>query len=840
MWGGTPSRNMVAGAARGLPITWDIAAGRNVRWSAELGDRTYGNPVVAGGKVLIGTNNGKPRNPVLKGDHGVLMCFAEADGRFLWQAVHPKLEPMQERDWPEIGLCSAPCVVGDRVYYISNDCKLICADLEGFADQQNDGPITNEAQHGPGNADFVWELDMHRELGVIPLFAAATAPVVLGDVVLVVTGNGSNVDHEEVPAPKAPSFIGVDRHSGKLLWQDASPGERIAGGQWSSPAAGAAGGREQAIFGGGDGWLYSFDPKRGNLLWKFNCRVPSPDLPTDDEEWNENVLTATPVLHGDTVYVAIGLDPENSIGPGCLRAIDATKSGDITGSGERWHIGGKAFNRSAATVAIADGLLYAVEAEGRLHCLDLLTGKPHWTADLKAMTWSSPLVADGKVYLPNQDGEVWIFKHGPKLEQLAVNAMGGSVYASPVVANNVIYMVGRERLYALADGPAQPAAPPATAASQPSASSQPSAASRLVVASRPTVTAAAEWPMFRGNAQLTGASAASLPDKPGIRWRRQLPEAIDSTAAIAGGRAFVGCDDGRLYCLKMSDGTPVWDYPAKDAVRSSPCAAGELVIVGDNAGLVHAIDAQTGRMRWTFRTEGEVISSPVCEGDRVLFGSYDGFLYCLNLADGRLLWKAETEGRIHGTPSVVGGTVFVAGCDEQFHMVNLEDGKPLGKVAMGSFSGASAAVSGSRAYVGTFSNQVLALDWATGQVAWRYEPKGSTAPFYGSAAVAADRVVIGGRDHKVHAIAAADGLPLWTFTTQDEIDASPVIVGQRAIVPSSDGTLYSLTLADGKEAWRFEAGSPLLASPAVADGCLVIGSESGMLYCLGDKPKGTS
>jgi len=90
MWGGTPDRNMVS-SMKGIPTTWDVKTKKNVKWVAELGSQSYGNPVVAGGVVLVGTNNENTKDPAVKGDKGVLMAFRESDGEFLWQDVNDKL-----------------------------------------------------------------------------------------------------------------------------------------------------------------------------------------------------------------------------------------------------------------------------------------------------------------------------------------------------------------------------------------------------------------------------------------------------------------------------------------------------------------------------------------------------------------------------------------------------------------------------------------------------------------------------------------------------------------------------------------------------------------------------
>src|SRR5688572_33159147 len=81
MWGGTPDRNMVSNM-RGLPITWDIKTKKNIKWVAELGSQSYGNAVVSGGIVFVGTNNEALRDPKQTGDRGVLMAFDENTGAF--------------------------------------------------------------------------------------------------------------------------------------------------------------------------------------------------------------------------------------------------------------------------------------------------------------------------------------------------------------------------------------------------------------------------------------------------------------------------------------------------------------------------------------------------------------------------------------------------------------------------------------------------------------------------------------------------------------------------------------------------------------------------------------
>src|SRR5258705_6148784 len=136
MWGGPPDRNMVSNM-KGLPTEWDVQTKKNVKWVARLGSQAYGNPVVADGKVFIGTNNESPRDPKQTGDRGVLMAFRETDGEFLWQQTHEKLSAGRANDWPFQGVASSPLVDGQRVYYVSNRGVVWCLDVNGFTDGNN-------------------------------------------------------------------------------------------------------------------------------------------------------------------------------------------------------------------------------------------------------------------------------------------------------------------------------------------------------------------------------------------------------------------------------------------------------------------------------------------------------------------------------------------------------------------------------------------------------------------------------------------------------------------------------------------------------------------------------
>jgi outer membrane protein assembly factor BamB len=442
MWGGTAQRNMTS-ALKNLPEFWDVKSGKNIKWKAQIGSTSNGNPVVADGKIFLGTNNGNPRNLEIKEDKGVLMCFRESNGKFLWQAVTDKLDSGYENDWPEEGVCSSPAVEGKRLYYVSNRGELICLDTEGFMDGKNDGSFQDEVNKGPGDADIIWKLDMMMELGVFPHNMTSSSPVIWEDLVLLATSNGRDGEGDKLPAPKAPSFIAVNKDTGKVVWQDNSPGDGILHGQWTSPALGQVDGVQQVFFPGGDGWIYGFNARTGEKLWRF-------DLNPKDAVWpkTRNYGIATPVFSGGKVFMSVGQDPDAGQGVGHIYCINPAQRGDITESGRVWRY--DKISRSISTAAIADGFVYISDFKGILHCLDAGTGKPYWTFDMMAPVWGSPLVADGKVYLGDQDGDVAVFRTGTEMKKISEINMEDSVCSTPVPASGVLYIMTGSEIYAIA------------------------------------------------------------------------------------------------------------------------------------------------------------------------------------------------------------------------------------------------------------------------------------------------------------------------------------------------------------------------------------------------------
>ena len=656
--------------ASGIPVDWDVGSfdrktgewnhdgSENVKWVARVGSQTYGNPVVADGQVYVGTNNGAGylnRYPAVI-DLGCLIAFAEDDGRFLWQHSSEKLPTGRVHDWPLQGICCAPLVEGERLWFVTSRGEVVCADTQGFYDDEDDGPVqgglarlfkepptldsglsegtlanpleslmasrgvdmsgrvrvkdgeeegryevtlrsregstsyqvsvadgrilvdTAEGQtlideplaltsglaegtmspalsalleargfavagvdgvkektpnrnwqlqanvegqsreltirmEGPNlsaykavtvddkqEADTIWVYDMMAELGVSQHNMCSCSVTALGDILFVNTSNGVDESHINIPNTKAASFIAMDKNTGELLWSDASPGENILHGQWSSPSVVEVEGEMQAIFAGGDGWVYSFAADGGadgkpTLLWKFDANPKTSEWILGGRGTRNNII-GTPVLYKGNLYIAVGQDPEHGEGIGHLWCLDPTKRGDISAqlavhvsdrsqpipprrlqavdeeegevaidnpnSGVVWHYDQfdqngdgefdfeETMHRSCGTVAIKDDLLFIADFSGLFHCLDAITGKVHWTYDMMSAAWGSPLIVDGKVYVGDEDGEVAIFNlTAEPHEPLAEVDMRNSVYSTPIIANNVMFISNKTHLFAI-------------------------------------------------------------------------------------------------------------------------------------------------------------------------------------------------------------------------------------------------------------------------------------------------------------------------------------------------------------------------------------------------------
>ena len=472
-WGNRHDRNM-ASTEKNLPDSFDLATGKNVKWSADIGAKTYSTPIIAGGKVFIGTNNERPRDPRRTGDFGVLMCFNEADGKFLWQLIVPKLLADRYLDWPKVGVCSPATVDGDRVYIVTNRAEVVCLDINGLANG-NDGPFKDEEKFmtqgdatpvklGKFDADIIWRFDMPSGINMWPHDSAHTSIMVVGDHLYLNTGNGTDNTHRKIRRPDAPCLIVLDKATGKLIASDVERiGPRIFHAAWSSPSMGDVGGKRQVYFGGPDGVVYAFAPAKPdavptakaaalNRIWRFDCDPSAPKVNVHEYIKNRKIspsaIYCMPVFHNNRIYVTVGGDIWWGKRKAWVKCIDATKTGDVTKTAEIWSR--ELSSHCCATPAVADGLLYVGDLGRNFYCLDADTGKTIWTHETKGEVYGSALAADSKIYIGTRKSRFLILAAGRTKKILADIQLDSPIHGAATAANGAVYVATMKKLYALA------------------------------------------------------------------------------------------------------------------------------------------------------------------------------------------------------------------------------------------------------------------------------------------------------------------------------------------------------------------------------------------------------
>ncbi len=591
-WGGSSIRNNTPTATGILTDwapgefdrrtgAWKSDAAKNIRWVTQLGSQTYGNAVVASGKVFVGTNNsaGYLKRYPADIDLGVFVCIDEKTGKFLWQHSSEKLPTGRVHDWPLMGICCSALVEGERVWFVTSRGEVKCLDVQGYYDGEDDGPVKNEPARlfelrraddpaedkiggyvkdldggklpadvrakfaeagmplpdgeialsadntaksplkkwkfsatvngagrnffielrGPSlsgfkivtpndkdEADVIWSFNMMDKLGSAQHNMCSCSVTSWGDILFVNTSNGVDDSHLVVSAPNAPSFVALDKNTGEVFWTDNSPGKNILHGQWSSPAVATIGGVDQVLFGGGDGWLYSFQADQGKdgkpeLLWKFDAN-PKDAILELGPGGTRNDIISTPVVYDNKVYFCTGQDPEHGEGDGILWCLDPTKRGDISetlavnrsdpktpipvkriqavveaegdmavpnpNSGVVWKYAAhdanndgtldfaEQFHRSIGTVVIKNDILFIADFSGICHCLHAQTGKVNWTYDMLAASWGSGLIVGDKIYIGDEDGDISIFNLStdPKKAMKEIKHEDGEIKLYPINA----------------------------------------------------------------------------------------------------------------------------------------------------------------------------------------------------------------------------------------------------------------------------------------------------------------------------------------------------------------------------------------------------------------------
>jgi outer membrane protein assembly factor BamB len=479
-WGQAWSRNMVS-PEQGLPESFDPQSGRNIQWAAELGTETHSSPIVAGGRVYIGTNNGHPRDPAQHGDRGVLMCFEEKTGRFLWQLLFPKRDEDIYFDWPNSGISSPVTVEGDRVYFVNNRGVVVCIEPPPIG-----GGAATNAPVGAAVPKTVWQFDLTTGAGIWSHDAAHSSILVHGDYLYLNSGTGVDNTHKRIRTPDAPSLVVLDKRTGRFVArEDEHIAPNIFHSTWSAPSLATVNGRPLIFFAAGNGVVYAFETVKNGVMesssngavandssarhsntpplhsplflakvWQFDFDPGAPK--TNVHQYNSNRqespsdVFGMPVFDHNRIYVAGGGDIWWGKHEAWLKCFDATRTGDITTNSLVWSY--PLQKHVMSTPAIYRGLAFIGDVGHTFHCVDAETGQACWTHEIKGEAWASPLVADGKVYFGTRSGAFYVFAANREKKLLSTIDLGRPVSSTAAAANGVLYVATMSHLYAVRQG----------------------------------------------------------------------------------------------------------------------------------------------------------------------------------------------------------------------------------------------------------------------------------------------------------------------------------------------------------------------------------------------------
>lgn len=389
-WRG-PGRNGIS-AETNLPVKW--SKDENIAWKLDMPDRSGATPIVWGNRIFLN---------VAQGEDLALWCLNKADGATLWKrpiATGNYKINKQNMSSP------SPVTDGAMVYAMTGLGIFKAFDFEG---------------------EEKWSRDIQKDYGRFGLnWGYASSPLLVEDALFVQVLHGMKTDD--------PSYIlRIDKATGKTVWRVERPTDAVreSPDSYTTPALLELEGRKEIVITGGD-YVTGHDFETGKELWRgggFNV----------DKNQAYRII-ASPVVFDGMIYAPTRVRP--------LIAFRAGGTGDITESHKAWLTN----NGPDVPTPVTDGkYLYIVNDRGILYCLDAKTGAEVWGGKrIKPAIYSaSPVLADGRIYVTNEEGLTTVFKAGPEFEVLAENDFGEYTLGSPAVSDGRILIRTAGHLYSI-------------------------------------------------------------------------------------------------------------------------------------------------------------------------------------------------------------------------------------------------------------------------------------------------------------------------------------------------------------------------------------------------------
>jgi len=389
-WRG-PSANGLSGE-KNLPLHWSKT--ENVTWKLDLPAWSGSTPIVWGDRIFLSVAEG----------HGLyLWCVDRTRGVVRWkQHISDGNVRLQKQNMSS----PSPVTDGKHVWLMTGTGIVKAFDLEG-----------NEK----------WARDIQKDYGRFGLnWGYGSSPLLVGDALFVQVLHGMRTDD--------PSYLlRIDAATGKTVWRVERPtaARFESPDAYTTPALLRYGSTSEIVVTGGD-VVTGHDPATGKELWRANGLNPDND--------GSYRIVASPVVLGDLIVAPSRERP--------MLVLKAGGHGDVTRSNVLWSFG----NGPDVPTPVTDGTyLYVINDRGIMWCLEPRTGKEIYSRQrLPPATYSgSPVLADGKIYITNEDGVTVVVKAGPAFEVLARNDFDDYTLSSPAVSEGQIFIRTAKFLYCI-------------------------------------------------------------------------------------------------------------------------------------------------------------------------------------------------------------------------------------------------------------------------------------------------------------------------------------------------------------------------------------------------------
>jgi outer membrane protein assembly factor BamB len=394
-----------------LPVRWDVARGTNVLWKLAIPGLAHSSPIVSSDRIFVATAvSSRPDASFKRGLYGEgdasddntvqkwqVLCVDRKSGKLLWERTAYEGVPKEKRHMKSTYASSTPATDGRVVVAFFGSHGLYAYDFEGKLLWKRDlGRLNVGAYDAP---DYEW--------------GTASSPVIWGDFVIV-----------QCDQQKGSFLMALDRASGSVVWKT----ERDELPSWGTPNV-YPGKNGPELVTNGSNFIRGYDPKTGKELWRLGG--------------SSKITAPTPVYSGDTIIVASGRRPEAPI-----FAIRAGGKGDVA-----WHKEQR--GPYMPTPLIYGKYLYILGNAGIFDCYDFVSGAeiyrqriPHQGSGFSG----SPVASDGKIYLPSEDGDIFVVKAGAEFELLGRNEMGEPLMATPAISAGIIFVRTQHTLWAIGQG----------------------------------------------------------------------------------------------------------------------------------------------------------------------------------------------------------------------------------------------------------------------------------------------------------------------------------------------------------------------------------------------------